>query len=110
MIIPSMARTRRYMHGKRRRQCPASPFKHDHDREFSKQGKEFLASQKRHEENIASGRVVTQPISSYIENVKADMDRLARLGKVDTPEYRILDMKHTRLLGMQNKQLAESDE
>ena len=74
MIIPSMARTRRYMHGKRRRQCPASPFKHDHDREFSEGGKRFLAAQKRHEENIASGKVVTQPVSSYIQNVQNDIN------------------------------------
>ena len=30
MIIPSMARTRRYMHGQRRRQCPFSPMKSHH--------------------------------------------------------------------------------
>ena len=30
MIIPSMARTRRYMHGQRRRQCPTSPMKSHH--------------------------------------------------------------------------------
>ena len=104
MIIPSMARTRRYMHGKRRRQCPASPFKHDHDREFSKQGKEFLASQKRHEENIASGKVVTQPVSSYIQNVQNDINALARTGKSDTPKFKQLQATLARLKAMQSNE------
>ena len=104
MIIPSMARTRRYMHGKRRRQCPASPFKHDHDREFSEGGKRFLAAQKRHEENIASGKVVTQPISSYIQNVQNDINDLARTGKSDTPKFKQLQATLTRLKAMQSNE------
>ena len=104
MIIPSMARTRRYMHGKRRRQCPASPFKHDHDREFSDKGKRFLAAQKRHDENIASGKVVTQPISSYIQNVQNDINALVRTGKSDTPRFKQLQATLTRLEGMQSNE------
>ena len=104
MIIPSMARTRRYMHGKRRRQCPASPFKHDHDREFSDEGKRFLAAQKRHDENIASGKVVTQPISSYIQNVQNDINALVRTGKSDTPRFKQLQATLTRLEGMQSNE------
>jgi len=104
VIIPSMARTRRYMHGKRRRQCPASPFKHDHDREFSEQGKRFLASQKRRDENIASGKVVTQPISSYIENVQNDINDLARTGKSDTPKFKQLQATLARLKAMQSNE------
>ena len=99
-----MARTRRYMHGKRRRQCPASPFKHDHDREFSKQGKQFLAAQKRHEENIASGKVVTQPVSSYIQNVQNDINALARTGKSNTPKFKQLQATLTRLKAMQSNE------
>ena len=104
MIIPSMARTRRYMHGKRRRQCPASPFKHDHDREFSEGGKRFLAAQKRHEENIASGKVVTQPISSYIQNVQNDINALVRTGKSDTPKFKELQATLARLKAMQSNE------
>ena len=104
MIIPSMARTRRYMHGKRRRQCPASPFKHDHDREFSEGGKRFLAAQKRHEENIASGKVVTQPVSSYIQNVQNDINALARTGKSDTPKFKQLQATLARLKAMQSNE------
>ena len=105
MIIPSMARTRRYMHGRKRRQCPSSPLKHDHfDREFSDEGKRFLASQKRHDENIASGKVVTQPISSYIQNVKNDMNALARTGKSDTPKFKQLQATLARLEGMQSNE------
>ena len=99
-----MARTRRYMHGKRRRQCPASPFKHDHDREFSEQGKRFLASQKRRDENIASGTVVTQPISSYIKNVQNDINDLARTGKSDTPKFKQLQATLARLKAMQSNE------
>ena len=99
-----MARTRRYMHGKRRRQCPASPFKHDHDREFSEGGKRFLAAQKRHEENIASGKVVTQPVSSYIQNVQNDINALARTGKSDTPKFKQLQATLARLKAMQSNE------
>ena len=96
-----MARTRRYMHGKKRR----SPLKHDHfDREFSEQGKRFLASQKRRDENIASGRVVTQPISSYIQNVQNDINDLARTGKSDTPKFKQLQATLARLEGMQSNE------
>ena len=104
MIISSMARTRRYMHGKRRKQCPASPFKHDHDREFSEGGKQFLAAQKRHEENISSGKVVTQPISSYIQNVQNDMNALSRTGKGDTPKFKQLQATLARLKAMQSNE------
>ena len=83
MIIPSMARTRRYMHGHRRKN---SPLKHDHDREFSDKGKRFLASQKRREENIRSGKVVTQPISEYIKVTQNRLDALIRNGKGSTPQ------------------------
>ena len=83
MIIPSMARTRRYMHGYRRK---SSPLKHDHDREFSDKGKQFIASQKRHEENIRSGKVVTQPISEYIKVTQNRLDALIRNGKGSTPQ------------------------
>ena len=101
MIIPSMARTRRYMHGRKRR----SPFKHDHfDREFSEGGKRFLAAQKRHEENVASGKVVTQPVSSYIQNVQNDLDALSRTGKSDTPKFKQLQATLTRLKGMQSNE------
>ena len=101
MIIPSMARTRRYMHGQRRRQCPSSPMKHHEEREFSDQGKRFLAAQKRHEENISSGKVVTQPVDSYIQNVKNDINALARTGKSDTPKFKQLQATLTRLKAMQ---------
>ena len=97
-----MARTRRYMHGKRRRQCPASPFKHDHDKEFSEQGKRFLAAQKRRDENIRSGKVVTQPVSSYIQNVQNDINALARTGKSDTPQFKQLQATLARLKAMQS--------
>ena len=99
-----MARTRRYMHGKRRRQCPASPFKHDHDREFSEGGKRFLAAQERHEDNIKSGKVVTQPVSSYIQNVQNDINALARTGKSDTPKFKQLQATLTRLKAMQSNE------
>ena len=95
-----MARTRRYMHGKKRR----SPLKHDHDRKFSDQGKQFLASQKRHEENIRSGKVVTQPVSSYIQNVQNDMNALSRTGKGDTPKFKQLQATLARLEGMQSNE------
>ena len=104
MIISSMARTRRYMHGKRRRQCPASPFKHDHDREFSEGGKRFLAAQERHEDNIKSGKVVTQPVSSYIQNVQNDINALARTGKSDTPKFKQLQATLARLKAMQSNE------
>jgi len=81
-----MARTRRYMHGKRRKQCPASPFKHDHDKEFSEKGKQFLASQKRHEENISSGKVVTQSVSEYIKVTQNRLNALIRNDKGNTPQ------------------------
>ena len=99
-----MARTRRYMHGKRRRQCPASPFKHDHDKEFSEQGKRFLAAQKRRDENIRSGKVVTQPVSSYIQNVQNDINALARTGKSDTPKFKELQATLARLKAMQSNE------
>ena len=99
-----MARTRRYMHGKRRRQCPASPFKHDHDREFSEGGKRFLAAQERHEDNIKSGKVVTQPVSSYIQNVQNDINALARTGKSDTPKFKQLQATLARLKAMQSNE------
>ena len=104
MIISSMARTRRYMHGKRRRQCPASPFKHDHDREFSEGGKRFLAAQERHEDNIKSGKVVTQPVSSYIQNVQNDINALVRTGKSDTPKFKQLQATLARLKAMQSNE------
>jgi hypothetical protein len=104
VIIPSMARTRRYMHGKRRRQCPASPFKHDHDREFSEQGKRFLASQKRRDENIASGTVVTQPISKYIEVTQNRLNALIRNGKGDTPQAQRLKDEISRLKSMKSNE------
>ena len=97
-----MARTRRYMHGKRRRQCPASPFKHDHDREFSEGGMRFLAAQKRRDENIRSGKVVTQPISSYIQYVQNDINALVRTGKSDTPKFKELQATLARLKAMQS--------
>ena len=99
-----MARTRRYMHGKRRRQCPASPFKHDHDREFSDKGKQFIAAQERHEENVKSGKVVTQPVSSYIQNVQNDINALVRTGKSDTPKFKELQATLARLKAMQSNE------
>ena len=80
------------------------PFKHDHDREFSEGGKRFLAAQKRHEENIASGKVVTQPVSSYIQNVQNDINALARTGKSDTPKFKQLQATLTRLKAMQSNE------
>ena len=96
-----MARTRRYMHGYRRKN---SPLKHDHDREFSNKGKQFIASQKRHEENIRSGKVVTQPVSSYIQNVQNDINALARTGKSDTPKFKQLQATLARLKAMQSNE------
>ncbi len=93
-----MARTRRYMHGKRRRR---SPLKHHEEREISEGGKRFLAAQKRHEENIASGKVVTQPVSSYITDVQNDINALIRTGQSDTPKFKQLKATLTRLEGMQ---------
>jgi hypothetical protein len=93
-----------YMHGKRRRQCPASPFKHDHDREFSEQGKRFLASQKRRDENIASGTVVTQPISKYIEVTQNRLNALIRNGKGDTPQAQRLKDEISRLKSMKSNE------
>ena len=93
-----MARTRRYMHGKRRRR---SPFKHHEEREFSDEGKRFLAAQERHEKNVSSGKVVTQPISSYITNVQNDMNALIRTGQSNTPKFKQLEATLTRLEGMQ---------
>ena len=101
MIIPSMARTRRYMHGKKRR----SPLRHDHfDREFSDEGKRFIAAQERHEKDVSSGRIVTQPISSYIQNVQNDLNALARTGKSDTPKFKQLQATLARLEGMQSNE------
>ena len=101
MIIPSMARTRRYMHGHRRKN---NPLKHDHDREFSEQGKRFIASQKRHDENIRSGKVVTQPISKYIEVTQNRLNALIRNGKGDTPQAQRLRDEISRLESMKSNE------
>ena len=80
------------------------PFKHDHDREFSDQGKRFIAAQERHEDNIKSGKVVTQPVSSYIQNVQNDINALIRTGKSDTPKFKQLQATLARLKAMQSNE------
>ena len=104
-----MARTRRYMHGKRRR----SPLKHheEYPSNSSRAGQtiehnvarddEWRASRARREENERSGKVVTQPVSKYIKNAQNDLDALIRNGKSNTPQADKLRATITRLEGMQ---------
>jgi hypothetical protein len=80
------------------------PFKHNHDKEFSEQGKRFLASQKRRDENIASGTVVTQPISEYIKVTQNRLDDLIRNNKGDTPQANKLRDTIARLEAKQSNE------
>jgi len=98
VIIPSMAFNMKYKNKE------TFPFKHDHDREFSEQGKKFLASQKRHEENIRSGKVVTQPISEYIKVTQNQLDALIRNNKGDTPQANKLRDTIARLEAKQSNE------